>query len=315
MIEGEQAFVEYHEFRDCRRTFARPKALAFSMIVMVENGGLGNQIFQYLAIKHASKPGERILLFGFDQLKEHFCFEKNVRFVHIQSSFLRHLRSLNYGKISAITQHLPWLSVAGEDSLAMLPARPDSGIKLIYPSWFQNSIYFETDSAAGLNLEPVVRSESESVLGKLNADPVRSLALHIRAGDYRTWPSAEFPAIVQPEWFQDQVTLIREQHPEIRVLAIGDDHEYIDEVIKEIPNSFNVSKEFGGNSHVDFGLLASCRYSVISASSFALWARYLAHQNDGGSVTIAPAFWIGHSQRTWYPENLRPNFIQFAETY
>jgi len=284
------------------------------MIIMVENGGLGNQIFQYLAIKHASKSGEKILLFGFDQLKKHFCLDRNVKFVHIQSNILKHLRSLNYGKLSAITRYLPWLGVVGEDSLAILRTPLGSGIKLISPSWFQNSIYFDTDTAGNLILEPEVTAKSESVLWSLNADPVRSLVLHIRAGDYRTWPSTEYPAIVQPDWFRDQVSLIREQHPEIRVLAIGDDHDYIDEVIEGIPYAFNVSREFGGNSHVDFGLLASCRYSVISASSFALWARYLAHKNDSSSVTTAPKFWIGHSRHTWYPKNLRPNFLQFIET-
>ena len=284
------------------------------MIIMVENGALGNQIFQYVAIRQASNSRERIVLLGFDQLKEHFHFSKKVKFIHIQSSSLRHLRSINYSKLSAVTRYIPWVRVIGETSFAVLPTQRGLGIKIVYPSWFQNSRYFDTDSSNSLFPDNLFVSESEVVLESLGLDPHFLLALHIRAGDYRTWPSAEYPAIVSPEWFREQVATIRGNHPDIPVVAIGDDTEYIDEVLSEIPNSLNFSKEYGGDTQTDFGLLSVCHYAVISASSFALWARYFAHQYDTKSKTIAPNFWIGHATHTWYPEYLRPSFITFAST-
>ena len=281
------------------------------MIIMVENGGLGNQIFQYVAMKQASRSRERIILLGFDQLNEHFNFSKKVKFLHIQSSPLRHLRSINYRKLTAVTRYMPWIRVVGENSLAMLPTLRSSGITLISPSWFQNSQYFDTESALSLILNESVASEPGTALKNLGLDPNFSLAIHIRAGDYRSWPSNEFPAIVSPHWFRDQVEKIRSHHPDIPVLAIGDDLDYIDEVLSEIPDSLNFSKEYGGNTRTDFGILSICRYSVISASSFSLWARFFAHKRDAKSVTIAPTFWIGHATRTWYPEHLHPSFVIF----
>lgn len=281
---------------------------------MVENGGLGNQIFQYVAMNQASSSRERIILLGFDQLKAHFRFSKKVKFIHIQSSPLRHLRSINYQKMSAVARYMPWIRVAGENSLAMLPTLRALGVTLIYPSWFQNSQYFDTESASSLILNESVVSEPETILKNLGLDPNFLLAIHIRAGDYRSWPSAEFPAIVSPQWFRQQVEKIRSDHPNVPVVAIGDDINYIDELLSEIPNSLNFSKEYGGNTRTDFGILAICRYSVISASSFALWARFFANKREARSVTIAPTFWIGHSTGTWYPEHLHPSFVIFEPT-
>ena len=49
------------------------------MIIIIENGGLGNQIFQYFFCKSIASKNEKIYLLGFDDLKklindEQLCF-------------------------------------------------------------------------------------------------------------------------------------------------------------------------------------------------------------------------------------------------
>ena len=40
------------------------------MIVIIENGGIGNQIFQYFFCKRIARNKEKIYLLGFDDLKK-----------------------------------------------------------------------------------------------------------------------------------------------------------------------------------------------------------------------------------------------------
>ena len=78
------------------------------MILMVEAGGLGDQISQYVGLRSVTRPRENIMLFGFDSLFATFDGIQ-ARHVSIQNSPLQHLASVNCDSVDRWTANLPGL--------------------------------------------------------------------------------------------------------------------------------------------------------------------------------------------------------------
>jgi hypothetical protein len=281
------------------------------MITMIESGSLGNQIFQYLALEGIRKPNERMLLFGFDQLNTTLDLPSPVNFVHIQTNVLKHLFSLDYNRVGRFQRKLRAFQVVGEDTTGMVDVPKASRLRLVEPSWFQNPAAFQSPSSHGLAIKSEILQRSLAEFERLGFDPQETIVLHVRAGDYRTWPSVELPAILTPDWYQRQVRALRDRDPNLKVVAVGNEPEYISEVLEEIPDSVDLSSQLQNDYRVDFGALSLCKYSVISASTFSLWARYFAHSGDSNAISIAPKFWAGHAARDWYPANLQVDFLNY----
>jgi hypothetical protein len=57
------------------------------MIIIIENGGLGNQLFQYFFCKSIASKNEKIYLLGFDDLKKLMdkYKEKQVRYEQLMN--------------------------------------------------------------------------------------------------------------------------------------------------------------------------------------------------------------------------------------
>jgi len=283
------------------------------MIVMVESGSLGNQIFQYLALEGIRKTNERMLLFGFDQLKATLNLPSQANFVHIQTNALKHLYSLDYNRVGRFQRKLRAFQVVGEDTSGVVNVPKESRLRLVEPSWFQNPAVFQSPISQGIEIKSEILEHSLTAFESIGFDPQETIVLHIRAGDYRTWPSDEFPAILTPNWYQVHVSQLRDQYPNLKVVAVGNEPEYISEVLRKVPDSVDLSSHFRSAYQIDFGVLSLCKYSIISASTFSLWARYFAHRRDSGAISIAPKFWAGHVVKEWYPANLQVEFLDYKE--
>lgn len=280
------------------------------MIFMVEEGSLGNQLFQYLALERARKDNEKIILFGFDQLKATFDLPSAVRFIHIKSNSLKHLHSVDYQKLKRFTQQISGISVVGEDQSGSLSEKR-TNITFIEPSWFQNSKVFSETSTQELVVKRGVLNTAVSTFDTLGLDRENSIALHVRAGDYRVWPSKEHPAILGIDWYVSEVARLRRLSPDLQVLAFGNEPEFTAEVLKQIPNSINVAEHFATDYQMDFCILSFCRFGIISASTFSLWSRFFAHKHNSDSITIAPKYWAGHALKEWYPRNFKIDFVDY----
>ena len=103
-----------------------------AMIVMVEAGRLGNQIFQYVGLRSVTRPRENIMLLGFDSLFATFDGIQ-ARHVSIENSPLRHLASVNYESVNRWTAMLPGLSTMGESAIGE-PDRPSTRNSICDPA-------------------------------------------------------------------------------------------------------------------------------------------------------------------------------------
>ena len=275
------------------------------MLVMVEEGRLGNQLFQYAALRSEARPSEKLVLFGFDQLKETFD-GIDARFIHIASNPLKHLVSLDYSRVGRLAARIPGLSSVTE-SVEARPIRGAGSIGIVHPSWFQSPAYLLSSTISSLEIKPRLKTAAREILDSLNPNGAPCAFVHVRAGDYRTWPSTEAPAILPPRWYAEQAAALSVRVPGVRFIGVGDEPEYVEEVMSAIPNSRSARAGYGE----EFALMTLCRHGILSASSFAYWAAWFARRESPSGLFIAPTFWAGHASGDWYPTSIASDFMTF----
>ena len=275
------------------------------MLTMVEEGQLGNQLFQYAALRSEARPGERLILFGFDQLKETID-GVDARFIHIASNPLKHLVSLDYTRMGKILDRIPGISSVTENDKAS-PTRGGGRIEIVHPGWFQSPAYLETSAVSKLKIKDELTSSARKLLSELNPTGSPCAFVHVRAGDYRTWPSPETPAILPPHWYAQQAAALSARVPNLRFIGVGDEPGYVEEVMGTIPNSISARAGYAE----EFALMAQCQHGVLSASSFAYWAAWFATRRSPAGIFIAPEYWAGHASGYWYPDQIESDFMAF----
>jgi hypothetical protein len=280
--------------------------MAADMIAMVESGRLGNQVFQYLALRSVAQPRERLVLFGFDQLKDTFD-GVDATFVHIETNPLKHLVSLDYDRVQRIAARLPGIGMIDEDAQAQPSRGSGSHIAIARPSWFQSELTPALSAVERLQIKPHLVETAQRFLDDNELVGSSTAFVHVRAGDYRTWPSPEHPAILPVDWYLARVLELRAERPDLAVVAIGDDAEYTKEVVDSVADA----RTFAADYAAEFALMSLCSSGVLSASSFAYWGAYFAKRRTPEGTFLAPEHWAGHASGSWYPEHIAATFIDY----
>jgi hypothetical protein len=277
------------------------------MIVMVEEGRLGNQVFQYAALRTACRPNERLWLLGFDQLRETFT-GIDARFSHIASNPLKHLVTLNYDRVRTLSRFVPMTGMVNESTESMVVRQP-SRVSISQPAWYQTDAYANSEAVRRLRVREDHLERAQAVLEANGLSGARTAFVHVRAGDYRQWPTAEAPAILSPEWYRAQIMRLRESDSTVAVIGIGDEPEYVAEVMSSVPNGFTAREDYA----TEFALMSLCASGILSASSFAYWGAVFARRTFPNGTYIAPRFWAGHATQSWYPPNIQTNSLSYVD--
>ncbi len=266
---------------------------------MVEQGRLGNQIFQYLALRSVARPHETVRLLGFDQLRAGFD-GLDARFTAIDNSPLRHLHSIDYARVRRLGRHIPGFDLIQETAEGEAVA-PAARLRVCVPAWFQSPSVLNSAALARMSVKSELLDAARAAMG----DHADCAFIHVRAGDYRTWPSVDAPAILSPQWYRTQLEELRRDGP-LHAIVVGDEPGYVDEVAEALTDATVVRTD----ALVEFALLTQCRAGVLSASTFAYWGAYFAHRRAGGRF-IAPQFWAGHASQAWYPPGIASPFLDY----
>jgi hypothetical protein len=283
------------------------------MIVFFEYGRLGNQLFQYSALKKLY-PDERVILIGFEDLD---AVVAPIDSIVIKRAKLP--RWLPFGLLKRIFQTLLKLRV-----LTGLSEKQSQGdyeiekklglffwVRLFQSSFFQNRRVIES-----LNPSFEVQSEfiSQAKTWLSNRlptyEPVSLVFVHIRRGDYLTWPSRESPAILSLDWYLTAMDELSAAVVSPVFIITTDDPLYANDIFKGRP-SILISDN---NQYVDFALMTLCQHGILSASSFAWWGAWFSKKTKTGkNLYLAPKYWGGHRSKTWIPEGFISDWITYIE--
>ena len=119
----------------------------------------------------------------------------------------------------------------------------------------------------------------------------RSVALHVRRGDYLTDPATTAVHRVLPmSYYQHACEVMHQAIGSYTTFVFTDDVSWCAERLSEFPNAVLVSKETGGDASEDLRLMHGCQHQIIANSTFSWWGAWL-NPNPGKKV-IAPAKWF-----------------------
>jgi hypothetical protein len=287
------------------------------MVIFLEDGRLGNQLFQYLGLRQYY-PNHLLVIFGCNDLQNivnsrntiilKSRFFKNNIFLSIARYILEFLSTLRL--ISRDTEFNRGIDFSIIESNGLF-----NRFRWLSKAFFQhkNCIDLICDNfPINLIKESEFLAAAENILDDLGRrhSYEQLVFVHIRRGDYKTWPSEDSPAILPIEWYLRAMNRLRAEIKSPRFLIFSDDHSYVSAQF----NGINDVTIIGESIYVDFLIMSQCEHGILSASSFSWWAGYFAHKKNLKGKFIGPRYWVGHRKKEWYPPHFKFDWIDYPST-
>ena len=275
-------------------------------LLFLEEGRLGNQLFQYFGLKKLRIPGEIIHLLGFSSLRASFGLPRDAALrIHPSRSrrLTRRLRHLSLDPRS-LDMEARWSRSGFVDEAAP----PRALLRVIRQAFFQRPEVLEIGATSDISFKSEIEAEARSELSRVGIDGPFGF-VHVRTGDYASWPSIDAPALLPIEWYEEGVERIRSSDGELRIVVMGD----------STSDSRRVAERLGAihihaTEGVDMCVMSHAEAGVLSASTFALWGANMARARrvDQG-LWIAPKLWGGVRLGRWYPEALQVDWLTYTD--
>jgi hypothetical protein len=283
------------------------------MVIMFRAGQLGNQLFQYCALR-SNFPGQNLLLIGMLELQQVFSCERLLNKSVSGRITAKLLWRIGYESVVRFAEKTRFFQLAYEK---ITPTGPVPGIS---PGLFSfvtllKEGFYQSESSVQGDVVPSFKNEvMERASGFLadNAADRRNLYfLHHRRGDYLTWlANGKSAALLDQQWYNEQMTHIKKLNREARFVVLSDDTAYARSVYASRSDCF-VSNE---NAGVDLAVMSCCGGGgILSASSFSWWGAYFSRKTNHGGVFIAPKYWLGHQTKKWFPPCIQTSWIMYRD--
>jgi hypothetical protein len=279
------------------------------MIIFFESGRLGNQIFQYVGLKHYF-PKHKLFFFGCPPLRNTF----NITDVTFISS---NTNSFLYKVLKIILYILIKFRFLGEIKEINNNTKLYVQRGLLWNMFITHNIYFQYNSFTNTIFNPpTIKNKylafAKNWLRKKKVFKKKSnlVFVHIRRGDFFAWPDVNFPAVLDLRWYKKNMIHIKNIVKNPIFVIMGDDNLYI-------RNSFKESKSLiisNNLAEIDLSIMSLCSYGILSPSSLAWWgALYGKNYNKKKNYFIAPKYWAGHRRKKWFPANFHTDWITYIE--
>lgn len=266
-------------------------------------GGLGNQLFQYAAARSLADRLECDLaldLRGLDA-NEDRPFQLNLYRIRAAVASSPQLQSLpgckdsRWGRIrSTVSQFAPdyfsfplfWPRSFAFDARIQQISRP---VYLV--GYWQSEKYFDWNRANLLQdiqlVEPL--PSDTPLLDEIRS--TRSVALHIRRGDYViNSAAAQFHGLCDMAYYHAAINTLKARFPDIHVFIFSDEPAWAQANLKlDVPTRY-VDANPTDKGHIDLELMRQCQHHVIANSSFSWWGAWLC--KSGEQVVHAPGRWF-----------------------
>ena len=276
-------------------------------IVIRESGGLGNQLFQYAALRYYAKrygaemhiavdPSWNAISHGYPRpcLLQHFSIPVPMK---ERTFFDRIAAPVKPWLHAAFTpcRKLLGIQVFNEQEadrycfLRDLPLEPR--VRTLYLwGYFQNHAMVE-EVAGELRLDLTFREPPRGKTLEVMQQIGRSktpVSLHVRRGD-STIP-VEGKVVLQKEYYANAIALIKERFVDPTFFVFSDDIPFVKQNLGLDPGTVFVDHNGTFAAHEDLRLMSCCQHHIIANSTFSWWGAWLNPRAD--KVVIAPRRWF-----------------------
>jgi hypothetical protein len=268
------------------------------MDLMLLQGGLGNQLFQWAFSLNQKTTGKRDLKYSTLLLdlklpqitKREYCLKDLIPAEKFESKFkssLKLLQSKTGNKFQIMRD------ITNIDSL-------ERNTSIIYIGFFQKL------STVDNVRKQIIKSfnESSQFKGCLTEDQDKFIAMHVRKGDYLGHSKTrEFHGLTSNKFYIDSALQLRDQTEVERIRIFSDSQKDNKELVNDLRSkNFKVENQ-DSSEFLDFKGICQASAVVMSNSSFSWWGSYLADHLRKAPI-IYPTPWF--KDESMHPDNLFP---------
>lgn len=279
------------------------------LIFCIEHGRLGNQIFQYFAIKKYNKNA-KIMLIGMKELENLFIFNGNEKFINNDRIFIKlilkiMIRCLSKYRIIGAVQEI---FLKNTSTFEYKKGIINSLVN--FTGHYQAEEKINLDDVRKISLNYSIKNDAIDYIYNTGFDLDNLYFIHIRRGDYLIWPSVDNPAALSGEYYISELKKIRNLNSRAKFIVLTDDISFSKELF-ESEDGVVISEN---GPLVDFAIITQCRRGgILSASSYAWWAALLLKLRFENALIIGPKYWIGHEEKKWFPPSIKTSWISYTE--
>ncbi len=280
------------------------------MIIANIIGGLGNQMFQYAAIKALSlRRGWQLKLCTseFENYKLHDGFELSRLFpmdeeiaakAEVRERLGIYASPLTQKLVGKLHIQVPACRcLVIEPHYEFWPELNDASDGSYFRGYWQSPRYFQDKEAEireifkfGLPLD----DENRRYLDRMQAE--QSVSLHVRRGDYvKKWQNRRRFSTCSIDYYARSIHYLRERHAGLTFYVLTDDPEWVFANLSPLIRDLRLIRHnSGASSFRDMQLMSCARHNVIANSSFSWWGAWLNARP--GRTVIAPSRWFSNGQ-------------------
>lgn len=286
------------------------------MIIFFESGRLGNQLFQYCAMKKY-QSNNPIVAIGMHELRNNFSGIDTANTALLGRVAEAILARIGRDRIEYVAKRLRILTMVEE-------VRSPMGIEFsVMRGLLKNQIYFkagyyqsedmvDADIAKTITLTQKNKEIADLFFNSISGDKANRFFVHVRRGDYVNWPNRESPAVLPLCWYRKQMNSIRARNPNALFVIVSDDKPYVDEFFSNEKDVVIAC----GEPVSDFAVMTQCLGGgVLSASSLSWWASYFIRRDNFDAFFVAPRYWAGARDQRWFPERICTSWINYEDAF
>jgi len=287
------------------------------LVIFLADGGLGNQIFQYVFIRTIAKNDEKIIVSGFEDLLDVFNIHDIVNF----NKDNRWIRAFVYRVCKPILIFLSRKKIISsievnheevldcytrESATYKLTLGLVKNITFLKLGFFQSKKFFDEAIADQLELKKKYLDNADELLKGIPKKCYRVI-VHIRRGDYENYTVYGQSTLLPLSYFKKQVEWFSRNKKNCFFIFLSDRPEFIEEEFGYVEKKF-----ISGNNHfgTDFAIMTQCKSAILSPSSFGWWGSYMMKERD---IIFAPKYWLGFSSKIEYHEQGVPDYSKAIE--
>ena len=248
------------------------------MKVIVFQGGLGNQLFQYCSYCKLKEDGFKVkALNGVGNSHNGFEIDK---YFDVNIDFCSPLMSTLY----SLLMKRGWLkrTLISEEERTVYYSS-----KLFFKAYWQDKEYMPKHNCVSfkqLSLSDTNLFILDSIQG------TDSVSIHIRRGDYLLPANKEiFGNICTRDYYNKAIQIIQNCLDNPRFYIFSNDSDWVKNNLC-LDNAIYVDWNQGEDSIYDMFLMSKCKANIIANSSFSYWAAKIS----GNKTVIYPQKWWNH---------------------
>jgi hypothetical protein len=284
------------------------------MILLFQEGKLGNQIFQYFGLKKYFSDHD-LIIFGckelqnaFDNVEANFILKE-----YVSNKFKFYI--IKYFFILLVTFRIIGIIRRSKSSDFNFDIRRG----ILFNIYILDKVYFQhrdcvKDLVPKILIKKKFLQSARNWLKKKKIPFVkdRLVFVHIRRDDYIHGPFKKFPSVLDLSWYKKAMVRVNKKITKPIFILIGNDKFYMRDIFKESKNLIISNNPV----EIDFAIMTMCSHGILSASSLAWCGAFFSISQKSintRSYFLAPKFWIGHRLKKWYPPNFFSEWITYLK--